>query len=470
VGKSRRGAARRAKRTLSREAHRAAPLAKTTGPKQYGAMPHRSVAAALLVLCGLVLASCGARPVGWGVVLWGEASGAPQTGAIVGILQESSIGEASLIAVQGERKPREYPLGRIRIFKRKSEAAAFAASYAVNAASWAVVVKEDSPPLPIRDAAAADAKVVYKLQYGQLVKVVSRSTEKADVKPYSDYWYEVATEDGFTGWCFGHFLKSFSASSDAAGEARKILSQDDVLARIMGSTWRPGWFQDMMDRSAIDLSMFREDVGFFPDPQGRVMRIVLPLSTIEFHYTGEPQKAGAASYTFPGTDLRVDVLDQDRITLSYRYKDQLKTDLYISVKDDIAQVVAAEQKRRSDLLDALLKKGSTLSSSAYGTIRLQAGMRFTWEGFGKLVPAVIGPEAKGGGTVDFSLHVGKELAADYDGAITFVFDEYPRAGVSFLYKAASGGLRFTSLGKDSVQDLFVTRPGLSTVVIFFRQS
>ncbi|HTZ51020.1 MAG TPA: SH3 domain-containing protein [Spirochaetia bacterium] len=433
-------------------------------------MPHRSIAAGLIVLCGLVLASCGARPVGWGVVLWGETSGAPRTGSIVGILQESAIGEASLIAVPGEKKPREYPLGRIRIFKKKSEATAFAAAYAGSTGAWAVVVKEDLPPLPVRDAPGQDGKVIYKLQYGQLVKVVSRSAEKVDVKPYSDYWYEVTTEDGFTGWCFGHFLKPFTSGTDPAADARKVLSQDDVLARIMGTTWRPSWFLDQVARGAIDLSMYREDVGFFPDPQDHVMKLVLPLSTFEFHYTGEPQKAGVASYTFPGTDLRVDVLDQDRITVSYRYKDQPKTDLYVTVKDDVAQIISAEQARRSDLYAALLKRGATLSSSAYGTIHLQQGMRFTWEGFSKLVPTVIGPDAKGGGSVDFSLHVGKELASDYDGVITFVFDEYPRAGVSFLYRAAGGGLRFTSLGRDSLQDLFVTHPGLSAVVIFFNQS
>jgi len=385
-------------------------------------MPSRSAAALLIALSGLILASCGARPVGWGVVLWGEASGAPKTGSIVGILQESAVGEASLISVPGERKPREYPLGRIRIFKRKAEASAFAASYAADAAAWAVVVKEDSPPLPVRDAPAQDAKVIYKLQYGQLVKVVSRSAEKSDVKPYNDYWYELATEDGFTGWCFGHFLKPFTAAADPAAEARKVLSQDDVLARIMGTTWRPAWFQDQVARGAIDLTMFREDVGFFPDPQDRVMRLVLPLSTFEFHYTGDPQKAGVASYTFPGTDLRVDVLDQERITVSYRYKDQPKTELYVTVKDDVAQIVAAEQARRTDLFGGLVRKGAALSSSAYGTIRLQPGMRFSWEGFTPLVPGLIGPDARGAGTVDFSLHVGKELASDFDGVITFVFD------------------------------------------------
>jgi len=72
--------------------------------------------------------------------------------------------------------------------------------------------------------------------------------------------------------------------------------------------------------------------------------------------------------------------------------------------------------------------------------------------------------------VDFTLHVRKELLGDYDGAITFIFDEYPRGGLSFLYKVTSGGLRFTSLARDSVQDLFVTHPSLSAVVIFFSQA
>ena len=173
----------------------------------------RSLAAGCLLVVGLLLSSCGARAVGYGVVLWGETTGAPATGAVVAIVQESSIGAAVLIAIPGERKPREYPAGRIRSFRRKSEAEAFAASYAPNLGSWAVVVKEDAPPLPVRDGPTQDAKVIYRLQFRQLVKVVSRSSEKVAVKPYADYWYEIATEDGFTGWCFGHFLKSFTAGA-----------------------------------------------------------------------------------------------------------------------------------------------------------------------------------------------------------------------------------------------------------------
>ncbi len=433
-------------------------------------MLRRTLLAALILLPACLLVSCGGRAVGYGVVLWGEKEGAPQTGAVVAIRQESSVGSPYLIAVAGERTPREYPMGRIRFFKKRGEAAAFAASYAPRVSAWAVVMKEDLPPLPMRDAPSQDAKVLYKLHYQQLVKIISRSAEKASVKPYSDYWYELATEDGYTGWCFGHFLKPFTAGADPTAEVQRILSQDETLARIMGITWRPAWFLDMQGRGAIDLSMYREDVGLFPSPADRLMKLVLPLSTFEFPYTADPQKVGAASYAFPGTDLRIDVLDDQRINVSYRYKDQPKTDLYVEVKDDVAEIIAAEQSRRADLFDGLRKRGSTLASSAYGSIRLSDDMRFSWDGFSKLVPSFIGPDAKGKGSLDFTLHVRKELAADYDGVLTFVFDEYPKSGVSFLYKATGGGLRFTSLAKDSVQDLFVTHPSLSPVVIFFSQS
>jgi hypothetical protein len=238
----------------------------------------------------------------------------------------------------------------------------------------------------------------------------------------------------------------------------------------MGTTWRPAWFVDMITTGAIDLSMLREDVGLFPSPAERTMKLVLPLSTFEFKYKGEPQKVGAASYLFTGTDLRIDVLDVDRINVTWRYKDQPKTDLYVSLTQDVAEIVAAEQQRRADVYAALTKQGSTLASSAYGTIQLQGDQRFTWSGFSALVPGLIGPDAKGKGSVDLTLRVAKQIAGDYDGALTFLFDEYPKTGVSFLYKAAGNGLRFTSLGKDSIQDMMVTHPSPSPVVIFFSQS
>jgi len=432
-------------------------------------MLRRTLVLMLSLLSLVVLASCGVHAVGYGVVLWGELIGAPQTGTIVPIIREQPINSSYLIMVPGENKAREYPMGRIRPFPKRGEAAAFAAAYAQNLSSWAVVMKEDPPPLPVRESPDAESKVVYKLRFQQLLKVVSRSADRATIKPYSDYWYEVATEDGFSGWCFGHFLRAFTAPGDPKLEAQRILGQDETLDKIMGTTWRPDWFREMMAKGTIDLTMFRDDVGLFPSPADKVMRLALPLSTFEFHYSGI-QKLGATSYAFTGSDLRITVLDDERISVSYRYKDQPVTGIYTVMKDDVTEVIAAEQKRRADLYDALRKPGATLASSAYGTIRLQDGMRFTWEGFSRLVPALIGPNAKGKGSVDFTFRAARDLSGDYDGVITFIFDEYPNGGVSFLYKVAAGGLRFTSLAKDSLQGMVVTHPAISPAVIFFTQS
>ncbi len=435
-------------------------------------MLRRNAAAALGVLACLLLAACGPRPSGYGVVLWGDPGGAPATGDIIPIVRDTPINNAVLVALPGQKSPREFLLGRMRTFRSRRDASAFSKTFAANLESWAVVTKADEPPLPIRDSPGQDGKVIYKLAPKQLVKIVSRGDSPVTVKPYTDYWYEVVTEDGYGGWCFGHYLKQFTVAGDPAAEADRLRAQDDTLATIMGTTWRPDWFVGMADKGALDLSMFREDVGLFPDASSKTIKLVLPLQSFEFHYTGNPQKQGTSSYTFPGTELRIDVLDPDvgRINVTWRQKDQLVTRMYVTYDGDVAAMVAAEQKRRSDIYAALVAHGHTLTSSAYGTVRLTDDMRFTWQGFSKLVPSLIGPNARGGGTIDLTLRVAAGIASDYDGVLTFVFDEYPDAGLSFLYKAAAGGLRLTSLARDSVQDLFVQRPSVTAVVLFFSQS
>ena len=448
-------------------------------------MPRRLGAAAAAASLVLLLSSCGARAVGYGVVLWGETAGALSTGSIVPVIREAPINSSYLVLVPGERKAREFPMGRIRFFHSRREASDYSLAFAPYAQSWAVSMKDDPPPLPLRDQASQDGKVVYKLKPGQLVKVVSRSASPETIQQYSDYWYEVVTDDGFSGFCFGHYLRPFTTAGDPVAEAQRVKSQDPTLDRIMSNTWRPDWFRDMIARGTIDLTMVREDVGLFPSASENVVRLVLPLSTLEFHYTGI-QKLGESSYVFTGSDLRITVLDDQRISIYYKLKDQRVSGLYVLITDDVGEIVAAEQKRRQAIFDGLVARGTLLTSSAYGRITLADGMRFTWSGFGKLVPSLIPGDAAGRGTIDFPLHAAQGLSSDYDGAITFTFDRSGAASgavppaassgaaaqpsVSFLYKMTSGGLRFTSLDTDSVSNLVVSHPGISPVVIYFTQA
>jgi hypothetical protein len=425
-------------------------------------------AVALALLC-----SCGSRALGWGVVLWGspgpdDPSGIPATGSVAAVIGQSEIEGTCLLAGQGRKGGVEMPAARVRVFGKKAEASAFAAGFAQYAAAWAFSQKQDPPPLPIREEAKPDAKTVYKLKPGQLMKVVGRSAEKQAIKPYADYWYEVVTEDGFGGWVFGHFLKVFTAEGDPTQEAARLQSLDETLDRILGTTWRPDYFREMAAKGRFDLSVFREDVGLFPSPAENLMRLALPLSTFEFRYTGI-EKLGASSYLFTGSDLRITVLDEERITLNYRIKDQPVSGLYAVMTDDVAELAAREVERRAEGLDRFTRAGSTFSSSSYGTIRISPDGRFAWQGFERLVPAVIGSQAGGAGRVDFPLYLSKALAQGWDGALTLVFDGDGQEA-SFLYKAAAGGVRMSSLARDSVKDLEVVSAGFAPVVIFFSQS
>jgi hypothetical protein len=421
-----------------------------------------------VIVLPLALCSCGPRAVAWGVLLWGDLSGPFATGSVVAITRDSQISDTYLVAVKGERQTREFTKGRVRKFARRAEADAAAEALKPWATTWGFSRKEDPPPLPIREEANANAKTVYRLRFGQLVKVVGRTTERVEIKPYTDYWYEVATEDGYGGWCFGHFVKVFTAEGEPSAEQERLLSEDDTLARILGTTWRPDFFRKMINDGRIDLHSFREDVGLFPDPDNRTFRLVLTRETLDFPYQ-RIERSGTTTYAAVGTDLRITVLDEERISVSYRDGDQQAGGLYAALEQDVAEVIAGELQRRQNLFDRLRSAGATLTSSSYGVIRLQAGMRFTWQGFERLVPSLIGAKAKGAGRVDFPYHVGKELAGQYDGVITLQFDD-GETEVSFLVKNAAGGVRLTALGRDGFEELDAVRVGISPVVIFFSQS
>jgi hypothetical protein len=434
-----------------------------------GVRPARAAAAlALVTLSLLALCSCGPRAVAWGLLLWGDLTGPFATGSVVAITRDSQISDTYLVAAKGERQTREFTKGRVRKFAKRAEAAAAAEAIKPWATTWGFSRKDDPPPLPIRESADANAKTVYRLRFGQLVKVVGRMAEKVEVKPYTDYWYEVATEDGYSGWCFGHFLKVFTADGEPSAEQERLLSEDDTLARILGTTWRPDFFRKMINDGRIDLGSFREDVGLFPDPDNRTFRLVLTRETLEFPYQ-RIERSGTTTYAAVGTDLRITVLDEERISVSYRDGDQQAGGLYAALEEDVAEVIAGELQRRQNLFDRLRSAGATLTSSSYGVIRLEAGMRFSWQGFERLVPSLIGAKAKGAGKVDFPYHVGKELAGQYDGVITLQFDD-GETEVSFLVKNAAGGVRLTSLGRDAFEELDAVRVGISPVVIFFSQS
>jgi hypothetical protein len=413
----------------------------------------------------LLPVSCAKPPLGYGVLLSGDLSGPFATGALVSVTGESQGAAVVLVHASGESKPREIPAGKVRLFPKRDEAGRFAAAYGAYMTTYAFSRKEDAPPLPMREKPNSEARIVYKLRYGELVKVVSRSDQKDKAGSYEDYWYELVTEDGTPGFCFGYYLKVFSTPGDPSLEAARLLSQDPVLARLLGNAWRPDYFVNMIDRNRIDLARFREDIGLFPDPQRNLLKLVMPKDTISFRYQ-KVEKAGS-TYIFTGTEVRIVVQAEDRITLSYRYKDQMTNAVYVQVSDNVAILIEAEKAKRRALFDDFRSGGDTLRSGAYGTIRLDEGMKFRWEGFDRLVPGLVSRGAAGSGTVDFPYWLSRTLAGTYQGVVAFAFEGSDQEPTCFLYLEKAGGIQLTSLDKSGLVDMEVRRIGVSPTVIFF---
>jgi len=142
---------------------------------------------------------------------------------------------------------------------------------------------------------------------------------------------------------------------------------------------------------------------------------------------------------------------------------------FVRIDSDIDLLIIEETERREAIFENLREMGNVLSSSAYGTITLVEGGNFTWEGFERLVPDVIGYGSGDSGRVDFKLHLGSELAKSYDGVITFIFNSSET--IHFLYSTENQGIRFRYFNYEPGEEpLLVEAEGNSPIVIFFRVS
>jgi len=426
-------------------------------------MKRRLVCLGCLSLFALLLGSCG-RGQGYGVVLWAPQDGSLSNGEQVSVVRLSEADKT--VTVRSSRVKGSFRLDswRVLLAPSRDRARAEAEAYAPYAATFAYAQRDG---LPLRDEASQEARRVYKLREGQVLKVIGRGERKVLIGSYEDYWYRVLTDDGYQGWCFGYFLPVFQSAGDPLTEAAALKARDPLLEALLATRWRPEYFQEMYEQGRIDLERFSPDIGFFLDPQRRQAELALPGFRQRWDYR-EITSVGPSRYVIAGPELRVVMSGPDRMVLSYPRKEQQLAQVFVNFTEDLGKVIEAEKGRRQGLFLDFLKRGPILTSSAYGRIRLQQGMRFTWDGFGRLADQVFLRPVSGEGVVDFPYHLGSGLAASFDGVITFRFAEYgPFQGTSFVYKFDAGGVRLVFLRAQGVQDTEAVALEASPLVIFF---
>jgi hypothetical protein len=433
---------------------------------QSSSVGHRVVLTAALALAvAALLSSCGPRVQGQAVVLWGPDAG-PANGALLPVIGRSTIDSTVTLWDRAARARLTLEQWRVRVFPREAEAQALVTALA----SWreTYAFTDRSAGLPIREKADTQSRRVYKAAPGQLLRVLGKSADKSKEGIFEDYWYEVLTDDGYTGFCFGTFLRSFtSPQAQAKAKMQQMLADDPVLDSLLSEVWRPEYYADMIRTGRIDFAKLTSDIGLFPDRQAGQWKLVLPgfSATYRFDRTENP---GPGVYTFPPSPLRIVVYPESRLEVSYPRDDKTTRTVFISVKDDVDEVITAERERRKELLDTFLSRGHVLKSTAFGTIEIQDDGTFRWTGFSRVPAGVFLRPVAGGGRADFPCRLAKTLEGSYEGTVSFVFDEYSSSEQTvFAYVFDPAGVQLTRIAPADIEDLEVKRVGSSPLVMYF---
>ena len=435
--------------------------------------------AALLALAAL-LGSCSSR-LGWGVVLWTAPEGPLPAGSIVPVYIKSNIQKVYVVGVPGAKgkdrgKKIELPFWQVELYSTRGRAASRVKAMGENVSLYMAAARDG---LPLRDKPANTAKRVYRLREGQSVKVLEKAAGDAvstGGQTLSGAWYLVLADDGTTGYVFSYAFRLYDETKEGApviAATKQALSGRVDL--IFSRSWRPEYFQEMLDDNRIDLDYFSLRYGLFVDAIRRQIRLELPGASQVFNYTGISETGGL--YVFEGTPLKIKIESDTRMICSWSPAGPLSdapsssddasapaedastspaeslsatgaagSAAFAVLASEPAESIRLETLRRYKLLSAFVDGvGGSWESADSGRLTLIKNGRFTWKQRGEAVSALLPAGAGEGGEVAFRLFLDEALGSSWDGSLSLRFDaaaaDSPRQGwVDFLYRRSPDGL------------------------------
>ena len=435
----------------------------------------------LAVVSSTFLGSCSSR-LGWGVVLWTAPEGPLKAGSVVPVYIKSNIQKVYIVGVPGSKergKKIELPIWQVELFGSRGKANARVKAMGENVGLYMVAARDG---MPLRDAPANTAKRVYRLREGQAVKIL----EKVEGEQMSTggqalpgAWYSVLAADGSTGFAFSYAFHIYDEAKEGApvlASAKKALSGRVDL--IFSRSWRPEYFQEMLDDGRVDLDYFSLRYGLFIDAIHRQVRLELPAASRVFNYSDVSEAKGI--YVFEGTPLRIKIESDARLVCTWSggilaaTQDAAVVDGadasdaadaaaaaaaaqaddssagteegaggadaenyalvgasgsagFIVLSAEPQDSIRAETIRRQKLLAAFIdgegsEWGSLSGAEGVGRLSLDKNGRFTWKNRGDAVAAIL-PEGAGlGGDVAIRLFLDPSLGSAWEGVLSLRFD------------------------------------------------
>jgi hypothetical protein len=445
---------------------------------------------AFAVVPSTFLGSCSSR-LGWGVVLWTAAEGPLPAGSVVPVYIKSNIQKVYVVGVPGSKergKKLELPFWQVELFPTRGKANARVKSMGENVGLYMIAVRDG---LPLRDKPANSAKRVYRLREGQSVKILEKTEGEAvstGGQALSGAWYYVLSDDGATGYAFSHAFRVYDEAKEGppvlAVEKKALAGRVDL---IFSRSWRPEYFQEMLDDNRVDLDYFTLRYGFFVDAIRRQIRLELPAASRVFNYGDVSEAKGL--YVFEGTPLRIKIESDARMVCSWSgaalagaEDEALIVDTDANAVADAAAAAAAaadaaakeagdsaagaggslddsaeegyaqvgssgsaafvvlssepqetirgealrRQKLLSDFVDGIGGEwGSLAEGAGIGRLSLAKNGRFSWKYRGEAADAFLPAEAGTSGEVAFRLFLDPALGSSWEGVLSLRFDPKP---------------------------------------------
>ena len=421
---------------------------------------------ALLLVCSLCISCSGY--IGYGVINWSVPEHGLVAGDVVPVFIQSNIGKVYVIGSGKDRNKRiEVPLWQLTLYSSASKARRAARDMEAFRYMYAI---SRTDGLPIRSQSDNTSRQIYRLRKDQKIRIL-RSGEGAPVvagnAPLEGTWYEVLTDDGTTGWCFSYNLTVYDERDQDALTAKDEEEGPDVLLDVLLSRpWYPDHYRTMIESNRIDVSRINPMWGFFPGRESLVARLETADGAVSFPYSGI-SRVDDRLYRFDGTTLTVQVRRRDSIMVQYTDQNGMPQVHYFASLDTTADaLIEAELDRRSSLLNEIRNKGPSFTSGNYGVLTFTQTASFLWSGYQILSPALIPSGSGGGGSVELRYFLHQSLTRDWDGVLSFQFDQAP-APVNFLYDLSDQGLRLEQVSSANIKDSVVLSRNLNPTVLFF---
>jgi hypothetical protein len=438
---------------------------------------------AAIILCatlGILLGSC-SRLLGWGMLLWSTEDPAIPSGTVLPVYIRSNIDQVWVVGIPeayrkaGEEADKfEIPLWQLELSGRKRAAQTRAAEFAEYARLYAETAQDG---LPIRDAPDNNARRVYRLRMGQIIKILARvdgtPAISATGEPLPGEWYQALTEDGAVGYCFSYRLRIFEhtggplAVTPAAPTAAP--QEDPELEGLLSRSWYADWYGTMISSRRIDLEDLRKRWRFAPGSDTGIAHLYLPTVDLSFSYTGI-QNIGSRAWRFEDAPLQMRLQSDTVLTVQYTENGgALRSAIFVTLPMELDDLIAQETERRLALFRNLYALGPSFQSANYGILSFTENGRFTWTGNNILIPQIIPASALGSGSVDMGLFLNDGLEERYTGAFTLRFDGIAGTGAvaHFMYTVDDQGIRIEYVPPDNLEGVTVMRRAATPTILYF---